>query len=46
MNDPERGSYEKYSYIFRYFAKKVEIQELILKAKDNNFNDWVISKID
>jgi hypothetical protein len=46
MGDPERGSYEKYSFIFRYFAKKVELKELILKAKEDNFNDWLISKID
>jgi hypothetical protein len=45
MKDSVRGSYEKYSFIFRYFLKKVSLKELIIKAKDENFNDWLIAKI-
>ena len=46
MKNPERGSYEKYNYIFRYFAKRIALSELIAKAKDDDFNDWLILKID
>lgn len=46
MTDPERGSYGKYNYIFRYFTKKVSLHELIVKAKDEHFNEWLIAKID
>ncbi len=46
MKDPDRGSYEKYNYIFRYFAERIAKAELIEKAKDNSFNDWLISRID
>lgn len=42
MKDPERGSYLKYNYIFRYFAEKIRIKELIYKAKKENFNDELI----
>jgi len=45
MKDPERGSYVKYSYIFRYFVNKVPLKELIIKAKDENFNDELILMI-
>jgi len=38
MKEPDRGSYVKYNYIFRYFVKKVPLKELILKAKDERFN--------
>jgi hypothetical protein len=42
MIDPDRGSYVKYNYIFRYFAEKIQLKELILKAKNKNFNDELI----
>jgi len=42
MKDPERGSYVNYNYIFRYFVNKVPLKELILKAKEENFNDELI----
>lgn len=45
MNNPDRGSYAKYCYIFRYFANKVPLKELIAKANDKNFNEWLITKI-
>jgi len=42
MKDSDRGSYMKYNYIFRYFVKKISLKELIIKAKDENFNDELI----
>ncbi len=45
MNTPERGSYMKYNYIFRYFAQRVNLKELIFKAKDKNFNDKMVEMI-
>ncbi len=45
MNDPNRGSYMKYNYIFRYFVEKISLTELISKAKNKDFNKWLISKI-
>lgn len=35
MNNPERGSYEMYGYIFKYFLEKVELKDMIKRAKDN-----------
>jgi len=43
MKDPERGSYLKYNAIFRYFASRVPLMELILKARDEKFNEWLIT---
>ncbi len=43
MNEPERGSYIKYNYLFRYFVTKVELEDLIIKAKDESFNNDLIS---
>jgi hypothetical protein len=45
MNDPERGSYKKYSYIFRYFVGKIPLKELVSKAKNKDFNEELIKKI-
>ncbi|HBS89048.1 MAG: hypothetical protein A2W91_06705 [Bacteroidetes bacterium GWF2_38_335] len=42
MKDPDRGSYVKYNYIFRYFAEKIPLKELISKAKNEDFNDELI----
>lgn len=42
MRDPDRESYIKYNYIFRYFINKSPLNELILKAKNDNFNDELI----
>ncbi len=42
MKEPERGSYLKYNYIFRYFVTKMSLKELILKAKNENFNEELI----
>lgn len=46
MKKPERGSYLKYNYIFRYFVKKIPLKELIFMAKNEDFNEVLISKID
>ena len=45
MNNPERGSYLKYGYVFRYFVDKISLQELIKKAKNEDFNEWLQSKL-
>ena len=42
MNDPDRGSYMKYNYIFRYFVSKIPLKELINMAKDESFNERLI----
>lgn len=46
MNDPERGSYKKYNYIFRYFVSKIPLKELISKAKNKDFNEELIKQIE
>ncbi len=46
MKNPERGSYLKYNYIFRYFVNIFPLNELISKSKDEDFNSWLISKIE
>ncbi len=45
MQDPERGSYVQYNSIFRYFAKRLPVQELIEKARDETFNNALIEMI-
>ena len=42
MNNPDRGSYSNYCYIFRYFVNKVPLKEMIFKAKNVNFNEELI----
>lgn len=42
MKDQDRGSYIKYNYIFRYFLNIIPLEELISKAKDENFNEELI----
>ncbi len=46
MSNPERGSYTNYGYIFRYFADKVPLKEMITNAKNEDFNEWLISTIE
>lgn len=46
MNDSQRGSYSNYGYIFRYFNEKVPLKDMIEKAKEEDFNKWMISMID
>jgi len=45
MNEPERGSYKKYIYIFRYFVGKIPLKELVSKAKNKDFNEEMIKQI-
>jgi hypothetical protein len=45
MKNPERGSYLKYNYIFRYFVKRIPLDELIRSAKGENFNDELIQRL-
>ena len=45
MENPDRGSYIKYNYIFNYFVNKISLKELILKAKNENFNEELIKLI-
>jgi len=39
--NPERGSYRKYSSVFRHFLKYASIHELISHAGDKNFLEWL-----
>ena len=39
----ERGSYEKYAFVFRHFANKVSLNELVKRAGDDNFINWLKS---
>jgi hypothetical protein len=41
MNNPDRGSYVNYNFIFRYFASRIPLKELIAQARNENFNEWV-----
>ncbi|MGD9487511.1 MAG: hypothetical protein AB7W47_05780 [Calditrichaceae bacterium] len=45
MGNPDRGSYIKYNYIFRYFVSKISLKELIFKAKNENFNEELIKSL-
>lgn len=42
MRDPQRGSYVKYNYIFRYFVSKIPLPDLVFKAKQDNFSEDLI----
>lgn len=42
MRESERGSYAKYNYVFRYFAARIPLSELVAKAKDKDFNEQLI----
>jgi len=41
IKNPNRGSYKKYSIVFRYFLQKTSIHELIEHAGDNDFLKWL-----
>jgi len=45
INNPNRISYLKYGNIIRYFVKKIPLHQLIEKAKEDNFNEWLFSKL-
>ena len=42
LQTEERGSYEKYAYIFRYLVKLVPLKELVSKAGENDFSDFIL----
>lgn len=46
INNPERGNYVKYGFVFRYVVNHIPLQELIESAGKQDFNQWVISKLD
>jgi len=46
INDPERGGYVKYGFVFRHVVNRIPLQELIERAGKDDFNQWVISKLD
>lgn len=46
VENPERGSYEKYSHVFKYFVNKIPLQELVGNAKREDLEDWLRSKCD
>ena len=39
----ERGSYEKYAFVFRHFTNKVSLNKLVKRAGDDNFINWLKS---
>jgi hypothetical protein len=41
----ERGSYEKYGYIFRHFVKTIPLNTLINKAGESDFDMWLQTEI-
>ena len=43
VESTERGSYEKYAFVFRYFINKAPLNELVIKAGDDNFINWLKS---
>lgn len=43
MNNPEAGNYEMYAYMFRYFCEKAGLKAMLERAKENDFNEWLIS---
>lgn len=46
IGNEERGSYEKYAFIFRYILNKLPLQELVTKAGDQNFTDFILRHIE
>lgn len=41
IESPERGSYIKYAWIYRYFLNKASLKELIKKAGEQDFTQWL-----
>jgi hypothetical protein len=46
IEEPRRGSYEKYSHVFKYFVNKIPLKELVANAKREDLNDWLRSNCD
>jgi hypothetical protein len=45
VEEPRRGSYEKYSHVFKYFVNKIPLKELVANAKREDLADWLKSRI-
>ena len=45
LQTEERGSYEKYAYIFRYLVKLVPLKELVSKAGEKDFINFIIENV-
>ena len=41
VGDSTRGGYAGYAYVFRHFASKAPLQELVNRASDTDFTDWL-----
>lgn len=42
LNNPKRGDYRQYNQAFKCFIPLVPIQELVRRAADEDFNDWLL----
>lgn len=45
MTDPERGSYVRYNYVFRYFVDRIPLRELVTMAGRPDFNEKLIESM-
>lgn len=45
LKTEERGSYEKYAFIFRYLVKKNPLKELVKNAGEADFTEFVINLV-
>ncbi|MCD4782370.1 MAG: hypothetical protein K8T10_00925 [Candidatus Eremiobacteraeota bacterium] len=43
LESKKRGSYLKYNAVFRHFAKKSSLPELVKKACDEDFIEWLLA---
>ncbi|MEQ8167698.1 MAG: hypothetical protein ABRQ38_02290 [Candidatus Eremiobacterota bacterium] len=41
IRSEERGSYEKYAFVFRYFLKKKPLEDMIEQAGKKDFIRWL-----
>lgn len=41
VRSDKRGSYFKYNVVFRYFLKRTNLQEMVRKAGENEFINWL-----
>ena len=42
---PERGDYRLYNQTFKYFVRLVPIQELVRRASQDGFNEWLLKNV-
>lgn len=45
MATPERGDYRLYNQTFKYFVKLVPIQELVRRAGQDGFHEWLLENV-